>query len=49
MKLAAVGFMGENATEETGRSDIYSKDSINQHQENCEPAIRNKPVKYPSP
>ena len=48
MKLAAVGLIGENATEEAGRSEVYPKDSIDQHQRNCEPVIKNEPIKYPS-
>ena len=49
VKLAAVDPMGEDATEQFGRLELQSKDSIGQLQGNCEAVIRIKPIKYPSP
>ena len=49
VELAAIGPMGEDATEQAGRSEVYPKDYINQHQGNCKPALRNELTRYLSP
>ena len=41
--------MMEDATKEVETLEIQPKDFINQHQEMCEPATRNEPVRHPSP